>query len=48
MLSGYEAGKKTPGTVRALKIAEITGDAVPVAAWGKPPSLSNDDTREAV
>jgi transcriptional regulator with XRE-family HTH domain len=37
MLSEYETGKKTPRTVQALKIAEITKGFVPVTAWGEPP-----------
>jgi transcriptional regulator with XRE-family HTH domain len=47
VFSGYETGRNTPRTVRALKIAEITEGSVPVAAWGESPPV-NDDTREAV
>jgi DNA-binding XRE family transcriptional regulator len=33
--SAYESGKKTPRTKLALKLAKLTGGAVPIEAWGK-------------
>lgn len=32
--SEYETGRKTPRTTGALKLADITGDAVPIGQWG--------------
>ncbi len=43
MLSEYETGKKTPRTVQALKIAEITKGFVPVTAWAQPPEPVADE-----
>lgn len=37
-LSDYERGVKSPDVDRALRIAEITGGAVPVESWRKRPT----------
>ena len=32
-LSDYETGRKIPRTITAIRIAELTGGAVPVVSW---------------
>jgi hypothetical protein len=48
MLSEYETGKKTPRTLQALKIAEVTDGAVPVSAWGEPPEPDEPPASERI
>jgi transcriptional regulator with XRE-family HTH domain len=35
--SDYENGRKTPRTVVAIRVAEVTSNAVPVSSWAQPP-----------
>lgn len=48
--SEYETGRKTPRTVLALKMAEVTEGAVPVPSWGLyvPSDTILDDKGEPV
>lgn len=36
-LSEYENGRKSPGVVVALRIADVTANEVPVEAWAELP-----------
>jgi transcriptional regulator with XRE-family HTH domain len=40
--SDWENGKKRPQIEQALRLAHITGGAVPVEAWAPPPEAAND------
>ncbi len=44
--SGYESGRQTPRTEKALEIATLTEGEVPVEAWVKPAEEAGLDPEE--